>query len=86
MGGPVSAYWEDAFALVLPEGSIREETGRRPVTLTGEIHGVVDPFFPLRSLYRSDTTGKYFAEHSPEEELIELRPYRDALLRVIGLS
>lgn len=84
-GRRVQAYWEDAFALILPDGTVRRDVSRRPVALTTESRGTINPHFPLRSLYVVEATGKYAADQTPEEELIEMRPYREALERVLGL-
>jgi hypothetical protein len=82
-GENIPSYWEDAFALVLPDGSVRHESGRRLVTLTSQVHGKINPALPLRSLYIVEATGKYANEQSPEEELLELKPYKEALLRIL---
>lgn len=84
-GGRMSAYWEDALALVMPNGEIRTATGRRPVILTGEIHGELSPGMPLRSMYIVEPTGKYVCDQTPEEEGRELAPYRGALKRLLGV-
>ncbi|HBK33811.1 TPA: hypothetical protein DEP34_03090 [Candidatus Uhrbacteria bacterium] len=78
-GGRMSAYWDDAFALVFPDGTIREAQAKRPVILTDEIRGEMNPYFPLRSLYIVEPTGKYVCEQTLEEEWLELRPVREAL-------
>lgn len=85
-GGPVPAYWEDALALVSPDGTIRSERSRRPVMLTDTIHGKINPHLPLRSLYIVEATGKYVADQTPEDELKEMRPYQEALGRLLGLK
>ncbi|MBI4139230.1 hypothetical protein HY479_03735 [Candidatus Uhrbacteria bacterium] len=85
-GGTAKALWKDVFALILPDGSVKREYGERPVTLTGEVRGKVDPHLPLRSMYIVESTGKYTADHTPEEHLIELRPYQDALKRLLGIG
>jgi len=85
-GGRVEAYWEDVFALILPDGTIRRERGRRPVTLTSEIRGVPDPYFPLRSMYIVGLTGKYSIDQTPEEYMAEFEPYRSALKRLLVVS
>lgn len=83
-GGPVPAYWEDCFALVHPDGSVNVTRSRRPVFLTGEVKGVVDDYFPLRSIYVVEATGKYVFEQTKEEEGIELAPIYEALMEVLG--
>jgi len=85
-GGPVSAYWEDSFALVTPEREVRNEHGRRPVILTGEVRGDINPFFPMRSIYIVKPTGKYVYEQTEDEEAIELQPLQEALIRLLKLE
>ena len=82
-GGNVSAYFEDYFVLILPNGEVRKESGRRPVMLTSKIHGIVDSYFPLRSMYIVEATNKYSIEQTPEEEMCELQPYQEALKRIL---
>ncbi|MDO8583585.1 MAG: non-canonical purine NTP pyrophosphatase [bacterium] len=85
-GEPVGAYWEDVSALVMPDGTVTIESGQRPIVITGEIHGPVNDFYPLRSMYQVAATGKYPIEQTPEEEWVELAPFREALERLLGLS
>lgn len=83
-GGRVKAYWDDAFTLVFPDGTTKETRAKRPVILTDEICGEVNPYFPLRSLYIVESTGKYVSEQTPEEEWRELHPVREALRTLFG--
>ncbi len=83
-GGTVAAYWEDALALVRPDGSVKHDAGKRPVTLTSKPHGTIDSHLPIRSMYIVAATGKYSADQTPEEELLEMKPYQDALKRILG--
>lgn len=85
-GGQVAAYWEDVFALVALDGSVRVERARRYITLTTEIHGQINPYTPLRSTYLVQSSGKYPAEQTPQEEAIELQPVQAALERLLGLT
>ena len=85
-GGNVPAYWEDVFAMVLPDGGVKREQDRRPVILTAEIVGKLDPHMPLRSMYIVESTGKYVADHTPDEEFLEMKPFQDALQRLLGIS
>lgn len=82
-GGPVPAYWDDATALVLPDGTVKHERDRRPVELTDSVHGEVDPHFPLRSIYIIGATGKYAVDQTEEDERKELRPFQEALERIL---
>ena len=83
-GGAVPAYWDDAFALVMPNGKVFEERGRRDVMLTGEVHQPIDLNFPLSSLYVGKLTGKYSAEWSPAEQALELRSGKERLTRLFS--
>ncbi|TAK05622.1 hypothetical protein EPO33_00540 [Patescibacteria group bacterium] len=85
-GGRVPAHWEDAFALSLPDGTVREDRSHRPVTLTAEVHGQVDPHFPTRSLYIVEPSGKYVVDQTPEDEMLELQPVTAALKRLLGVA
>lgn len=84
-GGRAPAFWRDALALVLPDGSVRREVDKRPVILTGEVYGEPDPYFPLRAMYIVEATGKYVADQTPEEELVDLRPFQEALIKLLEL-
>jgi inosine/xanthosine triphosphate pyrophosphatase family protein len=85
-GGRLSAYWEDVFALLLPDGSTRRERDTRPIIITPTIHGTLDPYFPLRSMYIVEPTGKYVADQTPEDHVVELRPYAEALKRLLEIG
>jgi leucyl-tRNA synthetase len=78
-GGKVDAYWKNALCLITPEKFAIHSEGVRPVILTDEVHGVVDPHLPVRGLYIAKASGKYALEQSEEEELKELQPITDAL-------
>ncbi len=82
-GGPVPAYWEDATALVLPDGSAKLERDRRPVELTDTIRGEINVKFPLRSFYIIGATGKYAVDQTEEDERKELLPFQEALERIL---
>jgi len=83
-GGQAEAYWKDVFVLVMPDGTEKVSEGIRPVVLTDKVHGQVDDFFPMRSLYYSKTTGKFTCDATEEDELKELAPYAKALVELIG--
>ncbi len=85
-GGTVSAHWDDAFALSLPDGTVREERSHRPVTLTTEVRGKVNPHFPMRSIYIVGPTGKYVADQTPDDEFLEMWPFTAALKRLFAIS
>ncbi|MBI5654865.1 non-canonical purine NTP pyrophosphatase [Candidatus Uhrbacteria bacterium] len=83
-GGKAEAYWKDVFALVMPDGTEKTAEDIREVVLTDEVHGEVNEFFPMRSLYYSKVTGRYACDASEEDELIELMPYTQALVGLLG--
>ncbi len=85
-GGSVPAHWADAYALSLPDGTMREERSERPVTLTAEVHGKINPHLPMRSLYVVAATGKYSNEQTPEDEALEFLPYAEAVKRLLGIA
>lgn len=84
-GGQASAYWQDVFVLLLPDCTLKTEESRRHVILTPEVRGKTVPNFPLRSMYIVQATGKYATEQTAEEELVELKPYQQALRRLFDL-
>lgn len=84
-GGTVEAYFEDAFGLVIPDGTVKTDRGFRHLTLTDEVRGEVDAHFPIRSLYIVKATGKRVAEQDEAEESLELKEYREALERLLGV-
>ena len=84
-GGRAPAYWQDVFALLNPDGTLKTDESRRPVILTPEVRGQTVPNFPLRSMYIVEATGKYATEQTEEEELVELKPYQQALRRLLDL-
>jgi len=63
----------------MPDGSERFAEAIREVVLTDEVHGKVDEFMPLRSLYYSKVTGKFTADSTDEDEIRELVPVTKAL-------
>lgn len=84
-GGSIPAYWEDAFALSLPDGTARKEQSHRPVTLTTKVRGEINPHFPMRSIYIVGPTGKYVADQTPDDELLEMQPFSAALKRLLDI-
>jgi leucyl-tRNA synthetase len=81
-GGRVDAEWHNALCLILPDGSARKVETIRPVILTNESRGNVDPYLPLRGLYISKATNKYVLEQTEVEELEELQPITDGLKKI----
>lgn len=82
-GGEVDAAWVEAFVVLYPDGTLRKSDSRREIVLTNREFGKPHIQMPVRALYYSKVTGKPSLQHSPEEELIELRPIIDALREVL---
>ena len=87
-GGRVDAYWKNAVCVITPDKIAIHAQGIRPVILTDEVHGIVDPHLPVRGLYISKASGKYALEQNEQEELKELQPITDAVKKVFtpGIS
>ncbi|MDP3996603.1 MAG: non-canonical purine NTP pyrophosphatase [bacterium] len=85
-GGEIPAYFLDAWALLLPTGDgIKVEFSRRDVILTDKVREPVDIYFPIRSLYRTEATGKRPTEQTAEEEIKkEFKPIGDALIKLLS--
>jgi len=81
-GGKVDAEWRNALCMITPGKMVLHAEGVRPVVLTDEAHGTVDPHLPVRGLYIAKASGKYALEQTEEEELMELRPITDALIQI----
>lgn len=82
-GGKAEAYWKDVFVLMMPDGSERSAEAIREVVLTDVVHGEVNEFMPMRSLYYSKVTGKFTADSTDEDELLELAPVTKALTEIM---
>ncbi len=83
-GGKVDAAWIESFVVVFPDGKVVEENSRREVVLTNQEWGTPQLQMPVRALYYSKKTNKPAIQHTHEEELVEMRPVIDALVRVLG--
>lgn len=81
-GGEVDAEWKNVLCLITAEKQVLTAEAVRPVILTAEVHGDVDPYLPLRGLYKAKATGKYALTHNEEEEMAELKPITDAIIKV----
>ncbi|HUC31411.1 MAG TPA: leucine--tRNA ligase [Candidatus Paceibacterota bacterium] len=81
-GGKVDAEWRQALCFITPEKAVVHEEAVRPVVLTDERHGTLDPSLPLRGLYIPKITGKYPSEETEEEELLELKSLMEAIQRL----
>ncbi|PIQ92283.1 MAG: hypothetical protein COV70_00960 [Parcubacteria group bacterium CG11_big_fil_rev_8_21_14_0_20_39_22] len=84
-GGEIDAYWDDAWAVVFPDGNEKIEHSKREVILTDKPKGEIDTNFPVRSLYRVKSTAKYIADQSKDEEMIELSPIAEAMRKLFSV-
>jgi len=81
-GGNVEAFWKEIFVRLDSDGTERTVESNRPVVLTNEVHGEVNDYLPLRSLYYSKVTGKYACDATEEDELRELAPVTKSLIEI----
>lgn len=82
-GGRVDAAWVEEFVLLNPDGEKLTSESRREVILTDKEFGDAHIQMPVRALYISKTTGKPAIQHTHEEEMLEMRPVIDALIKLI---
>lgn len=83
-GGKVDAAWVEAFVVIYPNGEIKKAESRREVLLTNQEFGIPHIQMPVRALYYSKTTNKPAIQHSREEEILEMKPVINALIKVLG--
>jgi 8-oxo-dGTP pyrophosphatase MutT (NUDIX family)/inosine/xanthosine triphosphate pyrophosphatase family protein len=53
---------------------VLENTDKRKILMTDQVVGELIPGFPMMSMYKFAISGKYHAEISPEEYLLEMAP------------
>ena len=82
-GGKVDAAWVEAFVVMYPDAEIREAESRREIILTDQVFGAPHLQMPVRALYYSKTTNKPAIIHTEEEEILEMKPVIDALIKVL---
>ena len=82
-GGKVDAAWMEAFVVLNPDGTMRTAESKREVILTDHVFGEAHIQMPVRALYISKATNKPSIQHAAEEEIFELKPVTDALLKVL---
>ncbi len=83
-GGNVDAAWVESFVVLNPDGTMRVAESRREVILTDRIFGDAHLQMPVRALYLSKATNKPSILHTAEEEILEMQPVIDALLKVLS--
>lgn len=84
-GGKVDAAWIEEFVLLDPNGVLHAAESKREVILTNQEFGKAHVQMPVRALYISKATNKPAIQHSEEEELKEMKPVVDALLKVLAV-
>jgi inosine/xanthosine triphosphate pyrophosphatase family protein len=82
-GGKVDAAWVEAFAVLYPNGETEEAESRREILLTNQEFGIPHLQMPVRALYYSKTTNKPAIQHTEKEEMLEMKPVIDALIKVL---
>lgn len=82
-GGRVDAAWVEEFVLLNPDGEKLISQSRREVVLTDKEYGDAHIQMPVRALYISKTTGKPAIQHTHKEEILEMKPVIDALVKLI---
>lgn len=83
-GGKVDAAWVEAFIVVSPNGETKEAESRREIILTNQEFGIPHQEMPIRALYCSKITNKPSIQHTQEEEILEMKPIINALIKVLG--
>ena len=81
--GKVDAAWIEVFVLLNPDGSMHTAESKREVILTDQIFGEAHVQMPIRVLYISKATNKPAIQQTAEEELLEMKPVTDAILKVL---
>lgn len=82
-GGEVDAAFPETFACVYPDGTCRTADSKREVLLTDRQYGPIHLTLPIRPLYISKATGKAYIDNTEEDEALELKPVRDALVSLL---
>ncbi len=82
-GGEIDAAWMESFILLNPDGSHFVSESKREVILTDTVFGLPHVQFPVRALYICKTTNKPAILHTPEEEIMEMKPVSDALEKLL---
>ena len=82
-GGRVDMTWIDVFVLLMPDGMKKTVESKRECILTDIVHGEVSAHMPVRSLYISKATNKPVAQHTPEDEVVELGAITNALTHIL---
>ncbi len=85
-GGKIDFYYQDAFAVLFPNGEVKTFEYRREYTLTDEHIGDIYIHAPMRGLYISKVTGKRAHETSQEEIIQEFACQTEAFAELFNLQ
>ena len=85
-GGKKEFDYVDYYALLMPNGEIKEAKCSRTNILTTESKGDLDIYFPMRNLYYSKITGKRHFESNDEDYFEEFETVSEALKNLLGLQ
>ena len=78
-GGEKEFYYEDGWALLMPNGTIKKTSYKREYVLTTKEIGERKIYFPMCSLYYSKTTGKRSAEQLDDDYFEEFNCQIEAI-------
>lgn len=82
-GGKLDFYYQDSWAVLLPNGEIKTGEFRREYTLTAEENGPLDIHLPMRNLFVSKLTGKPGSDTSDEAFFGEFEPMKQTLQELV---
>ena len=66
-GGEKDFYFEDGWTILFPDGSYKQDSYKREYILTDKLHGELDIYFPMRSLYLVRSTCKNPCEQNDND-------------------
>ncbi len=81
-GGTIPGYYLEGHCLYFHEPFA--DTNRRDVTYTDKVVGHVTPGFPVMSMWKGAKTGKYKAEMTQEDFLLEMSPITESLTKLVS--
>ncbi|USN58174.1 MAG: hypothetical protein H6767_07775 [Candidatus Peribacteria bacterium] len=84
-GGSFPFNYVDAWAVLFPDGSIKDFEYERHYIMTDTPHGPKQLYFPMCNLYRSMITGKYFTDWDEHDFYKEFAHQREGLKYVLDL-
>ncbi len=84
--GQKEFYYEDYWTILYPDGIHQQVKNKRDYVLTREELSKVDIYFPMRSLYYSQVTGKSADQTNEEDYFKEFENVSRALKTLLGLQ